>query len=109
MTVRTVRTEAGRLSGDHTDGGVARFLGIPYAAAPAGERRFAPPPAPPAERWAGTRNATGYGATAPPQPHLHPAHANLAPLIGPGWVTGDGEYLNLNVWTPDPPGTSGFR
>ncbi len=42
MTVRTVRTEAGRLSGDHTDG-VARFLGIPYAAAPAGERRFAPP------------------------------------------------------------------
>ena len=103
MTVHTVNTEAGRLSGDHTDG-VARFLGIPYAAAPAGERRFAPPG--PAERWAGTRNATGYGATAP-QPALHPAHAYLAPLIGPGWVTGDGDYLNLNVWTPDP-GTSGL-
>jgi len=103
MTVHTVNTAAGRLSGDHTDG-VARFLGIPYAAAPAGERRFAPPG--PAERWAGTRNATGYGATAP-QLALHPAHAYLAPLIGPGWVTGDGDYLNLNVWTPDP-GTSGL-
>jgi len=97
MTVPTVNTEAGRLSGDHTDG-VARFLGVPYAAAPAGEGRFAPPG--PAERWAGTRNATGYGATAP-QPALHPAHAYLAPLIGPGWVIGDGDYLNLNVWTPD--------
>jgi para-nitrobenzyl esterase len=98
MTVRTVNTEAGRLSGDHSDG-VARFLGIPYAAAPAGEGRFAPPG--PTERWAGTRNAAGYGATAP-QPPLHPAHANLAPLIGPGWVIADGDYLNLNVWTPDP-------
>jgi para-nitrobenzyl esterase len=38
---------------------------------------------------------------------LHPAHAYLAPLIGPGWITGDGDYLNLNVWTPDP-GTSGL-
>jgi hypothetical protein len=103
MTVHTVNTEAGRLSGDHTDG-VARFLGVPYAAAPVGERRFAAPDPP--ERWTGTRNTTGYGATAP-QPALHPAHAALAPLIGPGWVTGDGDYLNLNVWTPDP-GTSGL-
>ena len=103
MTVRTVNTEAGRLSGDHAHG-VACFLGIPYAAAPGGQGRFAPPG--PTERWAGTRNATGYGATAP-QPALHPAHAYLAPLVGPGWVTGDGDYLNLNVWTPDP-GTSGL-
>ncbi|MGC4116811.1 MAG: carboxylesterase family protein [Myxococcales bacterium] len=103
MTVPTVNTQAGRLSGDHT-GGVARFLGIPYAAAPTGELRFAAPS--PAERWSGTRNATAYGATAP-QPALHPAHASLAPLTGPGWVPGDGAYLNLNVWTPDP-GTSGL-
>jgi para-nitrobenzyl esterase len=103
MTVHTVKTKAGRLSGEDTDG-VSRFLGIPYAAAPAGERRFAPPAA--AEPWTGTRNATVFGATAP-QPALHPAHANLAPLIGPGWVPGDGDYLNLNVWTPDP-GTRGL-
>ncbi|MEV6557428.1 carboxylesterase family protein [Nocardia sp. NPDC051756] len=99
----TVSTAAGRLCGDLTDG-VARFLGIPYAAAPDGALGFAPPA--PAERWAGTRNATAYGATAP-QPALHPANANLAPLTGPGWVVGDGDYLNLNVWTPDP-GTSGL-
>jgi para-nitrobenzyl esterase len=103
MTVGTVSTVAGRVSGARADG-VTRFLGIPYAAAPVGERRFAPPA--PAEHWAGTRNCTAYGATAP-QPALHPAHANLAPLIGPGWVTGAGDYLNLNVWTPDP-GTSGL-
>lgn len=99
----TVDTEAGRVSGARIDG-VTRFLGIPYAAAPAGERRFAPPG--PAERWAGIRNATEYGATAP-QPTLHSSHANLAPLTGPGWVVGDGEYLNLNIWTPDP-GTGGL-
>ena len=103
MTVQTVNTEAGRLAGDHADG-VTRFLGIPYAAAPVGERRFAPPE--PAKRWAGTRNATRYGATVP-QPAVHTANACLAPLIGPGWMVGDGDSLNLNVWTPDP-GTKGL-
>ncbi len=103
MAVHTVHTAAGRLSGERVDG-VARFLGIPYAAAPLGERRFAPPGPP--ERWAGTRNATSSGATAP-QPALHPTQAHLAPLIGPGWVAGDGDSLNLNVWTPDP-GTRGL-
>jgi para-nitrobenzyl esterase len=103
MTVVTVDTSAGRLTGEHADG-VTRFLGVPYAAAPVGERRFAPPA--PVERWAGDRNATVSGPTAP-QPSLHPSQAALAPLTGPGWVTGDGEYLNLNVWTPDP-GTRGL-
>ena len=103
MTVLTVSTGAGKISGARTDGD-ARFLGVPYAAAPQGDRRFAPPH--PTERWDGTRDATEYGATAP-QPGLHPAHTHLAPLTGPGWVIGDGHYLNLNVWTPDP-GTSGL-
>jgi para-nitrobenzyl esterase len=103
MTVPTVSTGAGKISGARTDGG-ARFLGVPYAAAPAGDLRFAPPQ--PAELWEGTRDSTEYGATAP-QPGLHPAHSHLAPLTGPGWVVGDGHYLNLNVWTPDP-GTSGL-
>jgi para-nitrobenzyl esterase len=103
MTGLTVSTGAGRISGGHSNG-IARFLGVPYAAAPAGDSRFVPPH--PAERWEGIRDATGYGATAP-QPGLHPAHTHLRPLVGPGWVTGDGHYLNLNVWTPDP-GTSGL-
>ncbi|PXX71584.1 carboxylesterase type B [Nocardia tenerifensis] len=98
MTVRTVDTEAGRVSGRCANG-VARFLGIPYAAAPLGDLRFAAPAR--GERWAGVREAGEYGATAP-QPSLHPAHAVLGPLTGPGWVMGDGEYLNLNVWTPEP-------
>lgn len=102
-TVLTASTGAGKISGAHSNG-VARFLGVPYAAAPTGDSRFAPPH--PAERWEGTRDATGYGATAP-QPGLHPAQTHLTPLVGPGWVTGDGHYLNLNVWTPDP-GTNGL-
>lgn len=93
----------GRLCGVRADG-VHRFLGVPYAAAPAGENRFAPP-SPPA-RWTGTRSATSFGPTAP-QPALHPSNANLAPLTGPGWVVGDGDCLNLNIWTPDP-GTRGL-
>lgn len=93
----------GRLSGDRSDG-VARFLGIPYAAAPTGALRFAPPAR--VERWDGTRSATSFGPTAP-QPALHPSNANLAPLTGPGWVVGDGACLNLNIWTPDP-GTRGL-
>jgi para-nitrobenzyl esterase len=103
MTTPIVTTKAGRLSGSHADG-VTRYLGIPYAAAPAGGHRFAA--AAPAEPWAGTREATDHGATAP-QPALHSASAHLAPLVGPGWVRGDGQYLNLSVWTPDT-GTSGL-
>jgi para-nitrobenzyl esterase len=103
MTTPTVTTEAGRLSGSHTDG-VTRYLGIPYAAAPADGHRFAPPA--PTEPWTGTREARDHGATAP-QPALHPANAHLTPLTGPGWIRGDGQYLNLNVWTPDT-GTRGL-
>lgn len=103
MAVHTVETSAGAVRGEAIEG-VVRFLGIPYAAAPAGNLRFAPPA--PVAPWTGTRNATGYGATAP-QPALHLAYASLAPLSGPGWVVGDEAYLNLNVWTPDP-GTHGL-
>jgi para-nitrobenzyl esterase len=83
---------------------VTRYLGIPYAVTPAGGHRFAAPA--PTEPWTGTREARDHGATAP-QPALHPANAHLAPLVGPGWIRGDGQYLNLNVWTPDT-GTRGL-
>ena len=46
--------------------GAVAFLGIPYAAPPVGEGRFAPPQPP--QRWEGTRDAVDYGATAL-QPH----------------------------------------
>ena len=58
----TVSTTSGAVQGVRT-GGVVAFLGIPYAAAPVGERRFrAPEPAP---RWSGVRDAVAHGPTAP--------------------------------------------
>jgi para-nitrobenzyl esterase len=39
------------------------FLGIPYAAPPTGDRRWAPPG--PAARWSGVRPATSFGAHCP--------------------------------------------
>ena len=49
-------------------GGVAAFQGIPYAAPPFGDLRFAAP-SPPAP-WQGVRECTAYGPTAlkPPYP-----------------------------------------
>jgi para-nitrobenzyl esterase len=54
-----VSVEQGELLGA-TDGSVLRYRGIPYAAAPVGERRWRPPQ-PPAD-WNGTRPATEPGA-----------------------------------------------
>lgn len=42
MSEMLVQTEEGAIRGIRADG-VARFLGIPYAAAPVGPRRFAAP------------------------------------------------------------------
>ncbi|WP_238011188.1 carboxylesterase family protein [Dactylosporangium sp. AC04546] len=85
-----VRVSAGELAGaEH--GGVASFLGIPYAAAPVGEHRFAAPA--PAPAWDGVRDATRFGPTAPQTPYP-PALARLLPTVT---IPGD-EVLNLNVW-----------
>ncbi len=90
------RTEQGNVRGT-VELDTATFLGIPYAAAPVGEARFAPP-APP-KRWEGTRDAVAYGATA-----LQPKQEFT--LIPEPTVEGD-NCLNLNVFTPDP-ATSGL-
>ncbi|WP_428152400.1 carboxylesterase/lipase family protein [Brevundimonas sp.] len=75
----------------------ARFLGIPYAAAPVGDRRFALPQ--PHARWTEPFDATRHGPTAPYQLAKFDA-LDLAPLVGEGWIKGD-DYLNLNIWTPN--------
>jgi para-nitrobenzyl esterase len=49
-----VQTESGKLRGV-TDQGAEEFLGIPYAAPPVRDLRFAPPAAP--ARWTGVRDA----------------------------------------------------
>ncbi|TWD83395.1 para-nitrobenzyl esterase [Kribbella amoyensis] len=76
-----------------TDHGVARYLGIPYAAAAAGPAAFEPPR--PVVAWDGVRDATVLGPTAPQPPYEPPFDGLLANPLLPG-----DEFLNLNVWTP---------
>jgi para-nitrobenzyl esterase len=89
-----VATTHGQVRGQWRDG-VARFLGIPYAASPTGPLRFRSP-APP-QSWDGTREADRFGAT-PPKPDYPPPFDRL--LAEPS-IDGD-DWLTVNVWTPDP-------
>jgi para-nitrobenzyl esterase len=96
MAGAIVDTTAGTVRGS-IEAGVRRFLGVPYAAAPVGERRFAAPA--PAEPWEGVRDATVPGPNAPHRVKDFPG-LDVAPLIGEGWVEGD-DFLSANVWTPE--------
>ena len=96
MSQPNVIITSGQLRGDVV-AGVNRFLGVPYAAAPEGELRFAAPQPYPA--WTGVRDASTWGPTAPYR--LAPFEAlDLGPLVGHRGQQG-GDYLNLNIWTPD--------
>lgn len=68
----------------------AKFLGVPYAAPPVGERRWRPPA--PAASWPGTRDATKLGAACPQAPSP----------FGPASTNEDCLYANIFV----PPGTA---
>jgi para-nitrobenzyl esterase len=81
---------AGRLRG-RRDGPALRFLGVPFAQAPAVSGRFSAPV--PHPRWDGVRDALSYGATSP-QPDRG------ITIIPEPLIPGDNE-LNLNVFTPD--------
>lgn len=63
-TVPIVRTEAGDVRG-LVDGGLLRFLGVPYAAPPVGDLRLRPPR--PVEPWTGVLDATVAPTLAPQQ------------------------------------------
>jgi len=85
----TARTEAGAVRGA-TEGDVASWKGIPFAAAPVGPLRWrAPQPAPP---WAGVREATAYAHDCMQQPF----GGDAAPLGTPPAE----DCLYLNVWKP---------
>jgi para-nitrobenzyl esterase len=71
----------------------AAFLGIPFAEAPVGERRFAAPV--PAAGWDGVREATEFG----PTPQRRP-FAEVTAIPEPSFP-GDAT-LNVNVFTPVP-------
>jgi para-nitrobenzyl esterase len=96
MTDPVVPTTSGAVRGQVTPAGVALFRGIPYAAAPDGDLRFAEPvPAPP---WEDVRDTQRPGPTAPQRRHDVPG-IDLSPISGAGWRPGP-EYLTVDVWTP---------
>jgi para-nitrobenzyl esterase len=83
-------TTTGRVRGMWRNGSAA-FLGIPFAAAPTGDRRFLAPVRP--EPWIGVRDATGYG----PTPQRRP-FGDDATIPEPS-IPGD-DTLSVNVFTP---------
>jgi len=93
FAMTTVSLAAGSLQGRSTAGSLA-FLGIPFAEAPVGPLRWAPPS--PVSPWPGTRDATAFGP-APWQPSGGPLDG-LVPGMGSNYQSDD--CLNLNVWTP---------
>lgn len=83
-----VSTEFGMVEGD-TSSGVHIYKGIPYAAPPTGERRWAPP-APPAA-WQDTFAADDFGNACP-----QPERPDRARSFG----TQGEDCLTLNIWAP---------
>ena len=83
-------TSYGTLLGNRDDQ-VTRFLGIPFAAPPVGELRWADPQPPAA--WDGVRDATWFG-------HACNQTIPLLPVRSPGRE----DCLTLNVWAPNTPG-----
>ena len=86
-----VRTAAGVLRGSR-ETGLAVFRGVPYAEPPVGALRFAAPR--PVRGWAGLRAAVSYG---PPPPQ-----AGLFGMDGLAREAAGGDWLSVNVWSPDP-------
>ena len=82
----------GELEGVWRDASAA-FLGVPYAEAPVGERRFLAPE--PARGWTGIRTATTFGPTAQRRPF------GSDPTIPEPSIPGD-DILTVNVFTPAP-------
>ena len=84
-----VSTASGRVRG-RVEHGNAVFRGIPFAKPPLGERRFLAPE--PTERWDGVRDAAAFGPQAPQA--VFPGTPEPPP-------DETGEWLTVNVWTPD--------
>ncbi|XP_028849324.1 neuroligin-2a isoform X3 [Denticeps clupeoides] len=109
-----VTTNYGKLRGIKRDlnneilGPVEQYLGVPYATAPIGDRRFQPPEAP--GSWQEVRNATQFAPVCPQN-----VHGVLPEIMLPVWFTDsldvaatymqnqseDCLYLNVYVPTED--------
>ncbi len=86
-----VETDTGRVAGQWS-GGTWSFLGVPYASAPTGRRRFHPPVPP--TPWAGIRPCNAFGPIAPQLTSV----GGLSMTGGP--EERDEDCLTLNVWSP---------
>ena len=82
--IPAVDTDKGRVTG-LLEGGVAEFLGIPYAAAPTGALRFRPPQ--PRAAWPQPLAATQFGSACPQSARLGTPSVNE-------------DCLSLNVYAP---------
>lgn len=96
-TVRS--TTSGDVVGFIDDHGAHAWMGIPFAAAPVGERRWRAPRPPAA--WDGVREALGAGGRCPQKPSPLAAGDGADAL-----VAGQEDCLYLNVWAP--PGAQGL-
>ncbi|WP_293352014.1 carboxylesterase family protein [Phenylobacterium sp.] len=88
----TAKVEGGVLAGEATDRANV-FRNIPFAAAPVGKLRWAPPQTP--AKWTGSRDATRNGPSCP-----QPMNANGAPNGGGANGPVSEDCLQLNVFAP---------
>lgn len=93
-----VTCPAGTLAGLSCEG-IDRFLGIPYALPPVGERRFSP--AVPQSSWAGILHADRFGPASAQvfDPHEATRSDFGEPDADSSWV-GSEDSLTLNIWRP---------
>ena len=91
-----VSTASGRVRG-RVEHGNAVFRGMPFARPPLFDLRFQAP-VPPAS-WDGVRDAAEFGPQCP-QADFLAARATPEASAAPQDTTG--EWLTVNVWTPDP-------
>jgi para-nitrobenzyl esterase len=94
-----IETAAGRLRGVTVDG-VMQFRGIPYAASPVGQTRFALPA--PVMPWASVRGAIGHGPVCPAMEEARDGSASVFSYMMPRGDPGvpDEDCLRLNLWAP---------
>ena len=94
----SARFTTGVGTGFSTEQGHA-FLGVPYAAAPVGDRRFAPPSPPPP--WTGERSFTAHGAASlQPEDLVVTMMPGAAPLFLPPGLETSEDCLFLDIWIP---------
>ncbi len=87
-------TRSGALKG-RSEGGLAVFRGVPYAAAPVGALRFKPPE--PIKRWSEPRDAGQHGPIPPQLP------SRLGAVMGDFSRPQDEDCLTLVIHAPDKP------